>query len=126
MRFLRRSLVGLFLLAVTLGLMAFAGDMVWKALETRWSGEPERRPARERVFAANVVTIQPETISPVLTTFGEVRSRRTLLLRAASGGEVIWLSDKVEEGGSVDAGDVLVRIDPAEAQSALARQVWPP
>ena len=112
-------MVGLFLLAVTLGLMATAGDMVWKALETRWSGEPERRPARERVFAANVVTIQPETISPVLTTFGEVRSRRTLLLRAASGGEVIWLSDKVEEGGSVDAGDVLVRIDPAEAQSAL-------
>ena len=32
---------------------------------------------------------------------------------------MIWLSDKVEEGGSVDAGDVLVRIDPAEAQSAL-------
>ncbi|MBT8408788.1 MAG: HlyD family efflux transporter periplasmic adaptor subunit, partial [Alphaproteobacteria bacterium] len=91
----------------------------WQALETRWSDDPQRRPARERVFAANVVTIQPETIQPVLTTFGEVRSRRTLELRAASGGEVIWLSDKVEEGGSVEAGDVLVRIDPAEARSAL-------
>ncbi len=104
---------------MTLGLMAYAGNMVWQALETRWSDEPQQRPARERVFAANVVTIQPETIRPVLTTFGEVRSRRTLLLRAASGGSVIWLSDKVEEGGSVDVGDVLVRIDPAEAQSAL-------
>ena len=106
-------------MAVTFGLMAYAGNTVWQALETRWSDEPQRRPARERVFAANVVAITPETIRPVLTTFGEVRSRRTLELRAASSGQVIWLSDKVEEGGAVEAGDVLVRIDPSDAQSAL-------
>ena len=99
--------------------MAYAGNTIWQALETRWSDEPQRRPARERVFAANVVAIQPETIRPVLTTFGEVRSRRTLELKAASSGQVIWLSDKVEEGGAVTAGDVLVRIDPSDAQSAL-------
>lgn len=104
---------------MTFGLMAYAGNTVWQALETRWSDEPQRRPARERVFAANVVAITPETIRPVLTTFGEVRSRRTLELRAASSGQVIWLSDKVEEGGAVEAGDVLVRIDPSDAQSAL-------
>lgn len=119
MRFLRRSLVGLFLLSVTVGLVAFAGNTVWQALQASWSKETQSRPARERVFAANVVTIQPETIQPVLSTFGEVRSRRSLLLRATSGGQIIWLSEKVEEGGSVEAGDVLVRIDPADAQSAL-------
>lgn len=119
MRFLRRSLVGLFLLAVTIGLATLAGNTVWRALEARWSDEPQARPARERVFAANVMTIAPETIRPVLSTFGEVRSRRTLELRASAGGEVIWLSDKFEEGGEVEAGELLVRIDPAEAQSAL-------
>ena len=119
MRFLRRSLVGLFLLAVTAGLMAYAGSLVWGALQARWSDEPGERPSRERVFAANVVTVVPETIRPVLSTFGEVRSRRTLELRASAAGEVIWLSPDFEEGGAVETGDLLVRIDPADAQSAL-------
>ena len=119
MRFIRRSIVGLFLLSVTFGLMAFAGFTVWQSLEARWSKETQSRPARERVFAANVVAVQPETISPVLTTFGEVRSSRTLQLRASAAGEVIWLSEVFEEGGSVQAGDLLLRIDPADAQAAL-------
>jgi multidrug efflux pump subunit AcrA (membrane-fusion protein) len=119
LRFIRRSLVGLFLLAVTVGLMSYAGFTVWQSLQASWSQETGTRPARERVFAANVVAIQPETIRPELTTFGEVRARRTLQLRASAGGTVIWLSDAFEEGGSVAAGEVLVRIDPADAQSAL-------
>ncbi|NNE80357.1 MAG: HlyD family efflux transporter periplasmic adaptor subunit [Silicimonas sp.] len=119
MRFLRRSLVGLFLLAVTIGLLTYAGNSVRGALETRWSEEPRSRPARERVFAANVVTVQAETIHPVLSTFGELRARRTLELRASTSGEVVWMSDAVEEGGQVSAGDELLRIDPVEAQSAL-------
>ena len=120
MRFLRRSLVGLFLLATTAGLMAYAGTLVYGALETVWSKEQQSRPANERVFAANVVTLEPQTISPVLTTFGEVRSRRTLELRASAGGEVIWLSDNFEEGGQVSAGETLLRIDPVEAESNVA------
>lgn len=119
MRFLRRSLVGLFLLAVTAGLMAYAGSSVWGALQARWSEEPRQRPARERVFAADVLTIAPETIRPVLATFGEVRSRRTLDLRASAAGELIWLSPDFEEGGAVSAGDVIVKIDPSDAQAAL-------
>ena len=119
MRFIRRSLVGLFLLSVTVGLMTFAGNSVWQALQTSWNEESQSRPARERVFAANVVTLSSETIQPVLTTFGEVRSRRSLQLRASSSGEVVWLSDAFEEGGSVGAGDLLLRIDPADAQSAV-------
>ena len=120
MRFLGRSLMGLFLLAVTAGLLAFAGDLVWGALQTRMAEESSSRPARERVFSVNVITVAPETIRPVLATFGEVRSRRTLELRSSASGEVIWLSDAFEEGGRVLEGDVLVRVDPVEAESALA------
>ncbi|MDA8584963.1 efflux transporter periplasmic adaptor subunit [Rhodobacteraceae bacterium] len=118
MRFLRRCLTGLLLIAVTFGLMAYAGSMVWGALEARWAEEPSQRPQRERVFAANVVVIEPETIRPVLTTFGELRARRTLELRAATAGAIMWISEQVEEGGQVKAGDVLVRLNPVEAQSA--------
>ena len=119
MRFLRRSLIGVFLLAATVGLVAVAGNSVWSALQARWADEPRQRPARERVFAVNVQTITPETITPELTTFGEIRSRRTLDLRASSAGDVVWLADVFEEGGVVTEGQLLARIDPSDAQSVL-------
>ncbi|MEX5727824.1 biotin carboxyl carrier protein [Rhodovulum iodosum] len=119
MRFLRRSLVGLFLIAVTLGIFAYAGQSVYSAIQARLSEESPQRPARERVFAANVVTVQPGRVVPVLTAFGEVRSRRTLELRAKATGTVVELHPAFEEGGHVDKGDLLLRVDPADAQSAL-------
>ncbi len=119
MRFLRRSLVGLFLLSLTAGLLAWAGTTFYGALQTRWAQEAFAPEARERVFAVNVVTVEGSTITPVLVAFGEVRSRRTLELRASAGGRVIELAGGFEEGGRVEAGQLLVRIDPQDAQAAL-------
>lgn len=70
MRFLRRSLTGLFLLAVTIGLLALAFQTVRSAVETSMSRDNASRPARERVYAVNVVTVTPEAIAPVLEAFG--------------------------------------------------------
>jgi len=119
MRFLRRSLVGLFLLSVTVGLFAYAGQSVYSALQERWSKEETVRPARERVFAVNVLSFDPKTITPVMTSFGELRSRRTLEVRSASAGTVISLSDSFEEGGQVTVGELLLQVDPSDTQSAL-------
>lgn len=120
MRFLRRSLTGLFLLAVTAGLLAWAAATLIGAIEERQSRDSSGPPAEERVFAANVVTVESGAIPPVMTVFGEVRSRRTLELRATSGGTVVELSPNFEEGGSVAAGELLVAIDPADAEAALS------
>ncbi|MEJ6404162.1 efflux RND transporter periplasmic adaptor subunit [Yoonia sp. 2307UL14-13] len=121
MRFLRRSLVGVFLLAVTVALIALAANTVRVAVVERLNEEPRRAPARERVIAANVLTLEPQNIVPELTVFGELRSRRTLDLRSATGGTVLEASDALVEGGTVTAGQMLLRIDPAEAQAALDR-----
>ncbi|MEM8578583.1 MAG: HlyD family efflux transporter periplasmic adaptor subunit [Pseudomonadota bacterium] len=121
MRFLRQSLIGLFLTALTLALLALAGQMVIGAAQERAARDARTPPARERVFAVAVVRAEQGTETPVLETFGEVRSRRALELRAAAGGRVIELSPRFEDGGEVQAGEVLVRIDPADAQSALDR-----
>jgi multidrug efflux pump subunit AcrA (membrane-fusion protein) len=118
MKFLGRSLIGVFLLALTFGLLTLAGSSVWRALEARWAQEPGAIPARERVFAVNVVEVRPETVTPVIDVFGEVQSHRRLELRAAAGGEVIHLSERFEDGGAVRAGELLVRIDPFAARSA--------
>lgn len=119
MRFLLRSLGGIFLLSVTAGILVLAGNSVYSALQASWAEEERQRPSRERVFAVNVLTIEPQTITPVLETFGEVRSSRTLEVRASSGGELVWLSPTFEEGGQVRQGDLIAKIDPADAQSAM-------
>lgn len=121
MRFLRQSLTGLFLVAATFGLLVYAGSMVFDALQTRMSREARAPQVRERVFAVNVVPAVPQTVSPDLSAFGEIQSLRTLQIRAAVRGTVIELSDDFAEGAHVAAGDVLVRIDPSDAEAALER-----
>ncbi|KNG92587.1 efflux RND transporter periplasmic adaptor subunit [Pseudaestuariivita atlantica] len=121
MRFLRHSLTGLFLVSLTLGLLVWAGTMVSGALQERMAREGRAAEPRERVFAVNVTTATPQTITPELQTFGEVQARRTLDVRAAAGGTVVALSDNFVEGGQVAAGEVLVQIDPKDAELALER-----
>ncbi|MEO3417021.1 HlyD family efflux transporter periplasmic adaptor subunit [Roseovarius sp. CAU 1744] len=121
MRFLRHSLTGFFLLSLTLGLLTYAGHSIFDAVQQRLTTEPEVPERRERVFAVNVDTAIEETIIPVLTAFGEIESRRTLEIRAKAGGTLVELAEDFVEGGQVAAGQLLARVDPADAQSALDR-----
>lgn len=120
MRFLRRSLTGLFLVAVTLALIALAAQTVRSAVEERMAQESFSRPARERVYAVNVVTVTGDRVEPVLEAFGEVRARRELEIRSQVGGTVVELGAGFEEGGRVEAGQILVRVDPSDLEDALA------
>jgi RND family efflux transporter MFP subunit len=121
MRFLRQSMIGLFLAAVSLGLLIYAGQLISSAIQTRINAENTVPPVREREFAVNLRRAEEVTVSPVLEAFGEVAARRTLEVRAAIGGRIISLAESFEDGGSVRAGDVLALIDPADMQSAVDR-----
>ncbi|SMY06816.1 efflux RND transporter periplasmic adaptor subunit [Flavimaricola marinus] len=121
MSFVRRILTGVFLMSLTLGLLAYAGSLVFGAVQARMNAEPRSFPQRETVIAVNVATVEPQRISPVLNVFGEVQSRRTVDLRAAVGGTVIAVGENFVEGGRVTQGEMLLQIDPADAESALAR-----
>ena len=121
MRFLGRSLIGIFLMALTAALLFQAGAVMMRAVEARMNAEPRSFPQRERSVAVNVVTFETETIAPDLLTFGEVQSRRTLDIRAAVGGIVEEVAPAFADGGGVAAGDLLFRVDPTEAERAVAR-----
>lgn len=121
MRFLRRSLVGIFLFSVTLALLAYAGRTMFGAVDARMNAEAPAFPQRERVTSVNVITYTAASIAPDLTVFGELRSRRTLGLRTSAGGTVTEVAPEFVEGGNVTAGQFLLRIDPVEAEAVLAR-----
>ena len=118
MRFLVRSLVAMGLLAVTLAVLALAGHTVVTSLQQRMADKAAPRAVRERVFAATVVPVRLGAVTPELLVYGEVRSRRTLDIRAPRAGRIIWLADGFEDGAEVTAGQPLMRLDPADARAA--------
>lgn len=120
MRFLGRAVIGLFLAAVSFGLLTVAGITVFRAYQLRMAGGEAPGQGRERIFAVNVVTVTPATISPVLTVYGEVGARRRLDLRAPAAGRIVELAPGFSDGGEVEAGQLLLRVDPVPFEIALA------
>lgn len=118
---LRQSLVGLFLAAVTLALLAYAGVIIFGALQQSISAGPGAVVAEERVQTVDVVIVKSQRIVPELVVFGQVRAGRTLDLRAGVGGTVAEVDAAFVEGGVVAEGQVLLRLDPFDAEDALAR-----
>ncbi|MGZ9809492.1 efflux RND transporter periplasmic adaptor subunit [Pseudoroseicyclus sp. H15] len=121
MRFVARAFIGIFLMALTVVLLVQAGLVLWGAVDERMNAEPRSFPQRERVVAANVVQIEGQTIRPVLEVYGELRSRRTLALRPNAAGTITWVAEDFADGGQVQEGDLLLRLEPVEAEAALAR-----
>lgn len=120
MRFLTRSLTGLFLLALTLGLLALGAFAIRSAVAERAAGAPGAQAPRERVFAAQVIALDYGTQVPRLTAYGQVTGLRQLELRAPRAGTILDLAPDFVEGGVVGAGAMLVQLDPTEAEAVRA------
>lgn len=123
MRFLHRCLMGLFLLALTLAVLAVGAVTLKRAYDASQQPSTASRDARERVFSVRVQTLTPGRLTPVMAAFGEIRSTRRLELRAAAEGPIVELAPEFADGTRVEAGQLLVRVDPADAQSALDLQL---
>ncbi|RYG89363.1 HlyD family efflux transporter periplasmic adaptor subunit [Loktanella sp. IMCC34160] len=121
MRFLGRSLLGIFLLSMTIAILAVAVNTVRTAVEARMADDGRSFPRRERVVAVNVIAVEPSVITPQMQVFGTLRSERVLDLRAAVGGTVETAHPALADGGRVASGDLILSIDPTDAQAALSR-----
>ena len=117
MRFMIRGLFGLFLATITAALILAAVTVVVSALKDDPSDAGYGGGPRERTFAVNVAKVLPIKATPVIETFGEVISGRTLELRAASNGALVQMSDNFREGGVVQQDELLFQTDPATASA---------
>ena len=118
-RFFKNSVIGFFLLGLTLGLFAYAGSIVYNALQERLELEPPGRRTVEQAYAVNVTIVERMTITPTITSFGEVRSLRTLELRAPASGAIVELSANFVEGGVVKSGEFILAVDPSNFKATL-------
>lgn len=113
---LLRFVIGLALVAaVTAAAVAFYQYMVKTRVATT------ARPSLERARPVDAVVVTPGTVRPGLRLFGQIVAGRTVDLRVLVGGEVKEVSPRLGEGGRVEAGEVLVVVDPFEYEGALVR-----
>ncbi|MEN8709614.1 MAG: HlyD family efflux transporter periplasmic adaptor subunit [Paracoccaceae bacterium] len=121
MHFIRRILLGLFLLGMTFSLLGVGGYFIYDARsQNEQSGGGGYGPAsRERVFSVAVTKATGQSHTPWVVAFGEVLSTQRLMMRTAQGGRIIQTHPNFVEGGRVAMGDLIAKIDPTDAQSAL-------
>lgn len=79
--------------------------------------EPEV--VEERVWTVAAIPIKLKDQSVDLNLFGSLKAVRDVELRSLVGGEVIEVGDNFREGGLLNEGDLLVRVDPFEFEAQL-------
>ncbi|MGB1212098.1 MAG: efflux RND transporter periplasmic adaptor subunit [Pikeienuella sp.] len=121
MRFIWRSLLGVCLFLLGVGAAGY-GAVVFVQNKQAGAdgGYAAQRGPSERIFAVAAGVITPETIRPEIVAYGEIRSWRTLELRAANAGKVVELADTFRDGTAVESGATLFQIDPENYASAVA------
>jgi len=117
MRFLVRGIAGFILLATTAGLI---GIGALRLIEARNDGNDRHRVPEERSYVVDVAALERTVAQPKIVAYGEIRSWRSLELRASAGGRLVDISPVFRDGAAVKAGDLLFLIDPAEATARLA------
>lgn len=77
--------------------------------------------AAERPIASvEVLTVQPESVQLTVRSQGTVLPRTESDLSAEVSGRIIEVADAFRAGGSFRQGDVLLKIDPADYEAAVA------
>ncbi len=96
---------------IVLPLLVLALALGGAALLVRSKPGIEAAQPVEQVFTVEAREVAITTISPTLTLYGEVVARRMLEVRPLVPGKVSEVSPELIEGGRVQAGNLLLRID---------------
>ena len=89
------------------------------------STEPEAQRStetRETAMLVDVVEVKLGTFRPQITALGRVRPENEIQLSPRVSGEVVERSPNFTPGGFVAAGELLLKIDPADYENALQQR----
>ncbi len=103
--------------------LALIAGFIFGAFKTRdylaqTAPKPPPRVAAKTVFPVVTTPVLFTSLTPKLELFGDTVAGRKVDLRALVAGEVIAVGDGLKDGGLVQAGDLLLRIDPFDYEGA--------
>lgn len=114
MRFLMKFWFRLLLVVLIIG--AGVGAMIgFQKLRK----DPQEREIQEMALEVTSMAMHPEDVPVVLTGFGTAHNKRKTDLSAEVSGRVLEVHPDLEVGEQVEAGAVLVQIDPSDYRLAL-------
>lgn len=82
--------------------------------------EPPVRPKQERAFTVTSIHARAGDFQPKLTLFGSTVAGRQVDIRALVSGLIIETGETLREGGQINAGELLLKIDPIDYRTGLA------
>jgi RND family efflux transporter MFP subunit len=106
--------------ATPLIIVALTVAVITALLITRPRLEPVETP--ERAWPVQVVTAAHSDVQPTLELFGEIVAGRRSELRPQVAGLVVEIGPNMHEGGAVERGELLLRIDAFDYETGLAEQ----
>lgn len=77
-------------------------------------------PVEEKVWTVRAMAAKTETVQPDMIFYGQVMAGREVELRPLVAGRIVEVSPKYQAGAFVEAGELLIAIDPFEYEAALA------
>ena len=107
-----------FKIAVPIALLAAAAIGSYRLWDTR--PEVAAKPARELSRTVAAVTVEHRDIRPGMRLYGSIVAGREVDLRPLVAGRIIEVGDSFADGGILRAGDLIIAIDPFDAQADIA------
>jgi RND family efflux transporter MFP subunit len=105
--------------AGTLGILGFGFFLI--AFMGSQRPEPERQEAEPRLPAAFVEEVAYAPVTMTVRAQGEVRPRNEIALVPQVSGRIVEVSDDFIDGGVIEEGELLVRLEDADYRSNLTR-----
>lgn len=112
----RQLIISLILIAALLGI---GGGLT--ALLIRTAPQPPTSDTERPALLVRGLELSPQTVVEPIVGYGTARADRYAWIAAQVSGEVVELNPNLRVGASVDAGELLLRIDDREYQHRLAR-----
>ncbi|MCH7943785.1 MAG: hypothetical protein IIB67_11215, partial [Proteobacteria bacterium] len=107
-----------FKIAVPIAILAMAGLGSYLL----WATRPEvaAKPARELARTVAAEAVEYIDIRPSMRLYGSIVAGREVDLRPLVAGRIVEIGDAFADGGILRAGDLIVAIDPFDAQADVA------
>ena len=102
---------------LSLGILLFAGIVVWALVLTGPEAVPE--PPEIRAPVVRVLRVEPQELALVVQAQGTVAPRTESKIVSQVSGEVLWVSPALVSGGFFEEQEPLLRIDPIDYEAAL-------
>jgi RND family efflux transporter MFP subunit len=78
--------------------------------------------SRQTAMLVDVTPVEHGTFRPTIVAMGSVRAEQEIVLSPRVGGEIVAIAESFTPGGFVEAGEVLLQIDPADFETTLLQR----